>query len=239
MQDDGGAITASRGNPGLKPYKDTTLDVSAEYYFGKVGLISASVFNKQIKNFIGSQTLENVPFSQTGVPFGTIPGATAATIVKEFSMPINVAGTKSLTGVELAAQAQFSFLPAPFDNLGALANYTYVDAPKEITGISKTSYNATLYYETKRWGLRGSMSHRSAYYTGRDPSVMSANTRGFEATTYFDASAFVNVTKELQLTLNAVNLTNQKDTQFWGQNRYLYNQNQSGATYMAGFSFKF
>ncbi len=239
LQDDGGAITASRGNPGLKPYKDTTLDVSAEYYFGKVGLISASVFNKQIKNFIGSQTLENVPFSQTGVPFGTIPGATAATIVKEFSMPINVAGTKSLTGVELAAQAQFSFLPAPFDNLGALANYTYVDAPKEITGISKTSYNATLYYETKRWGLRGSMSHRSAYYTGRDPSVMSANTRGFEATTYFDASAFVNVTKELQLTLNAVNLTNQKDTQFWGQNRYLYNQNQSGATYMAGFSFKF
>lgn len=234
-----GEITASRGNPDLKPYKDTTLDFSAEYYFGKVGLLSASVFRKWIKNFIGSQTLENIPFSDTGVPFATIPGATASTIVSEFSMPINVSGTKSLTGVELAAQAQFSFLPAPFDGFGVTANYTYVNAPKEITGISKASYNATLYYETARWGLRGSMSHRTRYYTGRSEDIMSASTRGFEATTYVDASAFLNVTDQIQLTVNAINLTNQKDTQFWGQNRYLYNQTQSGTTYMAGFSFKF
>jgi iron complex outermembrane receptor protein len=240
FQDQGsGAITASRGNPNLKPYKDTTLDLSVEYYFGKVGLLSASVFQKWINNFIGSQTLENIPFSQTGVPFSTIPGATAGTIVKEFSMPINVAGTKSITGFELAGQAQFSFLPAPFDGFGVVANFTYVNAPKEITGISKSSYNATLYYETNRWGLRGSMSHRALYYTGRSDDPMSASTRGFEGTTYFDASAFVNVTKALQITVNAINLTNQKDTQFWGQNRYLYNQTQSGTTYMAGFSFKF
>ncbi len=43
-------------------------------------------------------------------------------------MPINIAGTKELTGVELAGQSQFWFLPAPFDNLGAVVNYTYVDA---------------------------------------------------------------------------------------------------------------
>jgi iron complex outermembrane recepter protein len=204
-----------------------------------VGLLSASVFQKWIKNFIGSQTLDNVTFDEAGVPVSSIPGATGSTVIKEFSMPINVAGTKSLTGVELAAQAQFSFLPAPFDGFGVVANYTYVDAPKEITGISKTSYNATLYYETDRWGLRGSLSHRTRYYTGRSDNPMSASTRGFEATTYVDASAFVNVTDAIQLTLNAINLTNQKDTQFWGQNRYLYNQNQSGTTYMAGFSFKF
>ncbi|CAN5240060.1 TonB-dependent receptor [soil metagenome] len=237
--EDSGEISASRGNPNLKPYKDTTIDVSAEYYFGKVGLLSASVFKKWIKNFISSETLHDIPFSETGVPFTTIPGATADTIVTDFDMPINVSGTKSLTGVELAAQAQFSFLPAPFDGLGVVANFTYVDAPKDITGISKTSYNATLYYETERWGLRGSLSHRARYYTGRSDDVMDAGTRGFEATTYIDASAFVNVTKGIQFTLNAINLTNQKDTQFWGQNRYLYNQNQSGTTYMAGFSFKF
>ncbi|PHR98122.1 MAG: TonB-dependent receptor [Leeuwenhoekiella sp.] len=239
LNEDTGEISASRGNPNLKPYKDTTLDFSAEYYFGKVGLLSASVFQKWIKNFIGSQTLDNVTFDEAGVPVSSIPGATGSTVIKEFSMPINVAGTKSLTGVELAAQAQFSFLPAPFDGFGVVANYTYVDAPKEITGISKTSYNATLYYETDRWGLRGSLSHRTRYYTGRSDNPMSASTRGFEATTYVDASAFVNVTDAIQLTLNAINLTNQKDTQFWGQNRYLYNQNQSGTTYMAGFSFKF
>ena len=234
-----GKITASRGNPNLKPYKDTTLDVSVEYYFGQVGLVSASVFQKNIKNFIGSLMLENVPFSQTGVPHITVPGATANTIVTEFSMPINVAGKKKLTGVELAVQTEFSFLPAPFDKLGVTANYTYVDADEAFTGISKSSYNATLYYETDTWGLRGSMSHRDRWYTGRNDSVMSASTRGFEASTYVDASAFWNITDKLQASLNAINLTNQKDTQFWGQNRYLYNQNQSGTTYMMGLSYKF
>jgi len=237
--EDSGEITASRGNPNLKPYKDTTLDVSVEYYFGKVGLLSASVFQKNIKNFIGSQTLENVPFSQTGVPFATIPGATADTIVSEFSMPVNIAGKMKLTGVELAGQTQFSFLPAPFDNLGVVANYTYVDTPPALTGISKTSYNVTLYYETANWGLRGSLNHRTRWYSGRNDDVMSASTRGFEGTTYLDAAAFVNISDKLQFSVDAVNLTNQKDTQFWGQNRYLYNQNQSGTTYMMGLSYKF
>lgn len=237
--DSSGEITASRGNPNLKPYKDTTLDVSVEYYFGKVGLLSASVFHKSIENFIGSLTLENVPFSQTGVPFTTIPGATANTIVSEFSMPINVEGKKKLTGVELAAQAQFSFLPAPFDNLGAVANYTYVDADDALTGISKTSYNFTLYYETDNWGLRGSLSHRDRWYSGRSDDVMSASTRGFEGSTYVDASAFYKINEKLQVSVDAINLTNQKDTQFWGQNRYLYNQTQSGSTYMIGLRYKF
>lgn len=239
FQGDSGEITVSRGNPNLKPYKDVTLDVSIEHYFGDVGVLSASVFQKWITNFIGTQTLENVPFSETGVPFTTIPGATASTIVDEFTQPINVPGRKSLTGFELVAQGQLSFLPAPFDNLGVVANFTYVDAAKELTGISKYSYSLTAYYETKHWGLRGSMSHRSRWYTGRSDTVMSATTRGFEPTTYVDASAFVNLTDQLQLTFNAVNLTNQKETQFWGQNRYLYNQTQSGTTYMIGAALKF
>lgn len=237
--EDSGEITASRGNPNLKPYKDTTLDVSVEHYFGKIGLLSASVFHKWIKNFIGSQTLTNVPFSQTGVPASTIPGATDSTIVKEFSMPVNVPGTKSLTGVELALQSQLFFLPGALKNLGVVANFTYVDADKELTGISDMSYNATLYYETERWGLRGSVSHRNRWYSGLSDNPMSADTRGFEGSTYVDASAFFNITKAFQFTLNAINLTNQKDTQFWGQNRYLYNQTQSGTTYMAGLGYKF
>jgi len=236
---DSGEITASRGNPDLKPYKDTTVDISVEYYFGKVGLVSASVFRKDIENFIGSQTLEDIPFSETGVPFSTIPGATAGTIVSEFSMPVNVPGTKSLTGLELAAQSQFSFLPAPFDNFGAVANYTYVDADEALTGISSTSYNLTIYYETDRWGARASLSHRDKWYSGRNDDPMNAGTRGFEGSTYVDAAAFFNVTDNLQITLDAVNLTNETDTQFWGQSRYLYNQNQSGTTYMVGLGYKF
>lgn len=236
---DTGEITASRGNPDLKPYKDLTLDFAVEYYFAQTGLLSASVFHKKIENFIGTERLENVPFSETGVPYTTIPGATANSIVSEFSMPTNIEGTKRLTGVELAAQSQLTFLPAPFDGLGVVANYTYVDADEALTGISKTSYNATVFYETARWGARASLNHRDKWYTGRNDSVMSASTRGFEGGAYVDAAAFFNVTDDLQITFDAVNLTNEKDTQFWGQNRYLYNQNQSGTTYMVGASYRF
>jgi outer membrane receptor protein involved in Fe transport len=68
---------------------------------------------------------------------------------------------------------------------------------------------------------------------------MSTTNRGFEGTTYVDAAAFYNLTKKLQLTFDAVNLTNQKETQFWGLPHYLYNQTQSGTTYMVGASYKF
>ncbi|CAL4869589.1 hypothetical protein MMA231_03881 (plasmid) [Asticcacaulis sp. MM231] len=236
-------ISASRGNPNLKPYKDNTLDLSVEYYFGKVGLLSIGVYQKDVTNFIGSETYSvedgnALTFAEAGVPSATVPGATENTIINEFSMPVNIAGHTKLSGVELVAQSQFSFLPAPFDNFGVTANYSYVDAPS-ITGISKNSYNATLYYETKTWGGRVSLSHRDKWFSGYNDSVMSASTRGFEASTYVDAAAFYNVNDKLQITLNGINLTNQKDTQFWGQNEYLYNQNQSGATYMVGLSYKF
>ncbi|MNI62249.1 TonB dependent receptor [compost metagenome] len=154
-------------------------------------------------------------------------------------MPVNIEGTNKLQGVEVTVQAQFSFLPAPFDGLGMVANYTHVDADEALTGFSPTSYNTTLYYETDRWGVRASMSHRDTWFSGLNASAMSAGTRGFEASTYVDAAAFVNLSDKLQITLDAVNLTNEKDTQFWGRNQYLYNQNQSGTTYMLGLNYKF
>ena len=240
--DDQGQIEVSLGNPNLKPFTDNTLDLAMEYYFGSVGMLSGGVFQKYLKNFIGSETLTNIPFSETGLPLASIPGATPTTNVKELDMPINVPGTKELTGVELAGQSQFTFLPAPFDDLGVIANYTLVDADQAITGISKTSYNATLYYETPVWSVRASLNHRSKYYNGRasaGSSPVDADTRGYEGSTYIDAAASYNITDKLQLTFDAINLTNQKDTEFFGSQRYLYTQTQSGTTYMVGAGYKF
>jgi TonB-dependent receptor len=232
-------ITASRGNPALKPFKDTTLDLAVEYYFGKIGLLSAGVFQKWITNFFDTVPLYNIPFSQTGLPLSSLKGVTPTTIVSEFDEPLNQPGTKTVTGIELAAQAQFSFLPKPFDKLGALGNFTYVNADQALTGISPTSFNATLYYETKTWGARVAVNHRSLYYTGHNSDPMSAGTQGYFGATYVDAAAFWNITPKFQFTLDAINLTNQTNTQFWGQAHYLYNQTQSGATYLAGISYKF
>ncbi len=232
-------ISVSLGNPNLKPFTDNTLDFAIEHYFGKVGLLSAGVFQKWVTNFVQGQTLHNQTFSQVGIPASSVTGATSTTNITDISQPYNVPGTKSITGVELVAQSQLSFLPKPFDKLGVQANFTYVHIPSDLTGISPVNYNATVYYETKVWGARVSMSHRDRWYTGKSADPMSADTRGFEGSTYFDAAAFWNITPKFQFTVDAINLTNQKDTQFWGQARYLYNQNQSGTTYLAGLSYKF
>ncbi|WP_294331150.1 TonB-dependent receptor [uncultured Sphingomonas sp.] len=242
---DSGKITASVGNPNLKPYKDNSVEASVEWYFGKVGLISVGVFHKDIRNLVVSQTLKNVPFGSTGLPLSTLPGVTAATNVDEFTQPINQAKAY-VTGVELAAQSNFTFLPAPFDKLGMAANLTLLDsnAPYKgtdnpIPGLSNTNANATLYYETGRWGIRGSLNYRSSYlrtaYDGTDPTSKD----GFDGTVYVDAAAFFNVTERVRLTLDAINLTNATEVQFNSIYHRLHNETRSGTTVFAGIGVKF
>lgn len=242
---DNGKITASIGNPNLKPYKDNSVEASAEWYFGKIGLVSLGVFHKDISNLVASQTLLNVPYSTTGLPTSMVAGATPSTIVAEFTRPVNLAKAY-VTGVEMAAQTDFAFLPAPFDKLGMAANLTLLDsnAPSNgidspIPGLSNTNANATLYYETPRWGIRGSLNYRSSYlrtaYDGTHPESKD----GFDGTVYVDAAAFVNLTDRIRLTIDGINLTNETEVQFNSIYHRLHNETQSGRTVFVGFGFKF
>jgi iron complex outermembrane recepter protein len=242
---DNGKITASVGNPNLKPYKDNSVEASAEWYFGKIGLVSLGVFHKDISNLVASQTLLNVPYSSTGLPTSMVPGATASTIVAEFTQPVNLAKAY-VTGVEAAAQTNFTFLPAPFDKLGMSANLTLLDsnAPNKgvdspIPGLSNTNANATLYYETKRWGIRGSMNYRSSYLRTAYDGKNAASKDGFDGTVYVDAAAFFNVTDRVRLTLDAINLTNETEVQYNSIYHRLHNETRSGTTVFAGIGVKF
>jgi TonB-dependent receptor len=236
-RNDDGSFSISFGNPKLKPFEDTTLDLSVEYYFAKTGLLSLGVYRKDIKNFIGSFDQQNVTFGQTGLALTPqlttmFPDLTANSSVKDYSYPINDAKVK-LTGTELAVQLPFIFLPAPFNNLGMLGNVSYVHGDQEITGLSRLSANATLYYESPSWGVRGSLSHRSSYQT----QPLDSNPEdgvGYFATTYVDAAAFVKILPGVQLTLDAINLTNEAEIENYSAYHRLYNKTQSGTTYLLG-----
>ena len=238
-------FTVSNGNPALKPYKTTDLDFAAEWYFGKVGMLSAGLFHKDIADLIGTETLLNVPYSVTGLSTDLAPGLTPDSNVAQFTRPVNLAGAK-LTGLELAAQGSLSFLPAPFDKLGALANVTLIDSNTKvnglngpITGLSDVNANGTLYYETKRWGIRGSANYRSGYllsrYDGKNPITQD----GFKSTIYVDAAAFVNIRDGLRLTFDAINITNQPEIQINSLSPRLHNVTRSGTTLFAGVNFTF
>ncbi len=57
---------------------------------------------------------------------------------------------------------------------------------------------------------------------------------GFEGTVYVDMSAHYALTKNVQLTLNGINLTNQRERQYSNSTRRLYVVTRSGTTLLGG-----
>ena len=58
-----GGGTGALGNPGLLPFKSKNIDVSAEWYFDRESYVSVGFFNKDVKNFIGVNQLDQTAFN--------------------------------------------------------------------------------------------------------------------------------------------------------------------------------
>jgi len=245
---DGANVSVSTGNPNLDPYKSDEFDLSAEWYFGGVGMLTAGVFHKSIDGLVASQTTNNVTYSSTGLAEGLYPGVTGATIVSTYTRQVNL-NTAKLTGLELSAQSDFFFLPGALKNLGAVANLTLIDSEttnlingkpqkSDIFGLSDVNANATLYYETAKYGARVSANYRSDYLI---------DSGGFNATTYVDAAAFYQLTPRIRLSLDAINLTDEREEQVNSYNngfgdtgaKRLWNYTTSGRTVFVGANIQF
>jgi TonB-dependent receptor len=120
------------GNPALAPLTSVNFDAGIEYYLGKVGVISASVFQKDIKDPIYRQTTILSPTILSPVTFGgtTFTGGT-----------VNVTQAQNATegqirGLELNLQGKASFLPYPLDGFGVAANLALIDS--EATALGRT-----------------------------------------------------------------------------------------------------
>ncbi|MCX6953171.1 MAG: TonB-dependent receptor [Verrucomicrobia bacterium] len=110
VSDDNRTVTES--NPRLKALTSVNYDASVEHYFASLGTVSAAVFHKEIKNFTYQAALPGVSDPATGYGLTTF-----------------VNGPRGhISGLELAWQQQFQFLPAPFDGFGAFVNFTVTDS---------------------------------------------------------------------------------------------------------------
>lgn len=239
------------GNPNLKPFESVNFDLALEQYFEGIGSLSAAIFKKDIENFIVTE-VTTMKYSDLGLPASLLPNGATMDSLFDVTSPQN-SDSSEIKGAELAFQRDFDFLPEPFNQMGVIANYTWVDGTteyrnvqgsgenqvKSFPGLSKQSYNMTLYYETDNYGGRVSAAHRSEYISVVEGGLRDEDERGFHDTTYFDFSAFYQVTESLKLTLEAINLTNQREEQYSDSSDRQYNTTTSGRTYMAGFSYKF
>jgi TonB-dependent receptor len=158
----------SRGRTDLDPTSSTNLDLTAEYYFSSIGLVSAGVFYKdmsdniyQLSSTALGATLPGVPASEAGALYQ----------INEFR---NAKGAE-LYGFEFAFERALRFLPAPFDSLGIFANYTYADSDVD-TGLPgranltvplfeqvEASYNLGAYYEKHGLQVRVAYKWRDGY----------------------------------------------------------------------------
>ncbi|KAK0340474.1 hypothetical protein LTR94_030351, partial [Friedmanniomyces endolithicus] len=160
-----GVFSVSSGNPYLDPIRATTYDLSAEWYFAPDALLSVGLFYKDIETYIQTSRT-SMPFTQSGLPVSLLDGLVGVqpTDVFLFSQPVNTEGGP-LKGIEVSYQQPFTFLPGVFQNLGAIFNVTLVDSEisyistrsasgyvdNDLIGLSKSAYNATLYYEDSRF----------------------------------------------------------------------------------------
>jgi TonB-dependent receptor len=240
----GGNRPFSSGTPDLVPTESTNLDASVEWYPTRGAIYAVSVFQKDIGTFV--QTLStSVPFSSLGLPASLLTGTTASpTDVFIVSQPVNSKGGL-LRGFEVNVQQPFTFLPGILSNLGVLANYTYVDSDIEyltsatgattvtapLLGLSKHAANATLYFETKKFSIRGSIAYRSNYLTAV-PGTEGNAYNGTNGTTNIDAQISYNVTDNIKLSLEGINLTDELNDQFVDETNRLNVLTHSGRQFV-------
>jgi iron complex outermembrane recepter protein len=189
--------TSTSGNASLVPPTSLNGDLSFEWYFARSSLFSGAVFYKKVEDFIATNTTQAI-----------VPGFESLGLVR-ITRPDNVASAK-VKGAEIGIQHFFDDMPEPFDGLGVLANYTFVDAEDSngnpLVATSKHSYNFTALYEKGRF--KGRLA-----YNWRDDAVFEF-TEGrpdfVKSRSQLDAQLGIDLTESVALNFQAQNLLPKK-----------------------------
>jgi TonB-dependent receptor len=230
------------GNPDLEPFRATNFDLSAEYYFPNGGLVSVAGFHKRIDNTIyrSTTTEENVQN-----PFGE--GRTFRQVVRTQQRNANL-GT--VTGLELAYQQPFTFLPAPFNGLGLTANATIATSEVEVPSRdgeelpffqqSDRVFNVIPYFQKQGFELRVAVNFQGDYLEGLSDTPLDDSYVDDRTTVDVNASyAFDQLPGQPELLFQGENLTNAPEVQYAGQESHLAFHYLSGRTVTLGLSFEF
>ncbi len=200
--------TITVGNPELKPTISYNFDLSGEYYFKSVGLVSAGIFAKRIDDFIVDHTLRNYDYE--GI------------VYTSFSQPRN-SGDANMFGVELGYQRDFGFIAPALKCIGFYGNYTYTyshvnhfnfegrenENGLRLPGSPEHTANASLFFEKKGISLRLSYNFASSFID--EMGISTFYDRYYDKVNYMDINASYTFGKKCLMTVyaEANNLLNQ------------------------------
>lgn len=197
----------TQSNPDLKPQFSKNFDLNLEYYFEPGGLLSASVFLKEIEDFI---------FTDTSGVVGDGPdnGFDGEYVGYELRRPSN-GGHARYRGFELSYQQRFKFLPGWWKGFGVNLNYTRLETEgnyggptdvMELAGFVPESANAALTYNYGRFNLRFDTVYRGLYLIGA--STAAGQNQYSRSRMIINFKSSVKITDHLAVTLDIENLNN-------------------------------
>ncbi|WP_214200261.1 TonB-dependent receptor [Novosphingobium profundi] len=214
LNPDTGRPTGSSGNPYLKPITSTNFDATLEWYFARTGSLTGGLFYKKVDGFLASGTVVR---TYNGTAY-------------DISTTVN-SGKGTIKGFEVAYQQFFDFLPGLLGGLGLQANYTFVDSnvtnpfatsgsdiPEQVPleKLSKHSYNLVGLYEKGPVTARLAWSWRGKYLDTTYGSGANGIPQFQAPYASLDASVSFDVTRQIALSFDAVNLTNRMNMTYIG-----------------------
>ena len=215
-------LTGGGGNPDLKPYRSTNLDFSAEWYFSPDAILAASVFYRDVADYILQATRTETHWNQNQNRDDQY----------QVSRPQN-AGDAKIKGYSLAWQQNFGL------GFGVVANYTYSDGEatdgRPLPFNSKNQLNVSPFFESGNWNARVTYNWRDKYFT-RVVSGYDVWTMDY---TSVDASVSYRINEVLSVGLEGMNLLDEKYHSYFGDERLLNGAYLSGRRYMASLRFQF
>ena len=226
------------GNSDLKPTLSYNFDLSADYYFKSIGLVSAGFFYKKIDDFIVDQVLTNYEYQGTEYT--------------RFTQPKN-AGNANLWGLEFSYQRDFGFIAPALKCVGFYGTYTYTHSRVEdfnfegrenesglsLPGSPEHTANASLYFEKGGLNVRLSYNHASSFIDEMGPSTF--YDRFYDAVNYMDVNASYTFGRKVKMTFyaEANNLLNQPLRYYQGTKDRTMQAEYYGVKVNAGFKVSF
>jgi TonB-dependent receptor len=229
----------SSGNPDLEPFRATQFNASWEDYFSSNAIVSAGAFYKKVGNFV---TIANVPTLVNDDFGGTVGNVTT---------PIN-GGNGKIYGAEISGLYSFA------NGFGISANYTRSESKSDqdtsfdsdlpIPGVSKNSFNATVYFERFGFSARMAYAWRSrALNSSLVGSTFAFKDQNGNNTVYgvysapygqLDGQVGYDFNAQLGVVASVVNLTNEKQHTYLQFENMPFTYSDTGRRYFFGFKLK-
>ena len=236
-------LNGAGGNAELSPYESTNFNLSAEWYFAPQSVLAASVFYKDIDNYIDtSATIErqyNSIRDNDPAAWAALVGSNGCTedgyCDYSISRPRNAGGGK-VKGFNLSYQQAFGD-----SGFGLTSNYTYADGENN-TGNplpyqSEHSVALSPYYEQGPLSVRLTYNWRDHYLAGG--YVAGAAPASVDDYAELGASVGWRFDDHWSISFDAQNLLDEEYFQYLGEKSMPAGRYHTGRRYMATLHLRF